>query len=317
MDGLALNHDRLALQKHIDALQLIIDAGGPRRNDYSDLSLALNSIYKHLYVHENGLAKKRADDNEFGAFVSRNLSIFNNTASMHGFSRLKPNGYAGDFEIIERIYNNNVSFLPEYFNWDSYFFNAPSVKAVRARGNVLSVFMNSIRPESLLSVGAGPGLDVCQALTAAGNLRTVTLLDNDPRAIKRAEYNIEALLRSRPNINVLPTFFVKNALRFRTEQTFDLIWSSGLFDYFNDKIFTFVLSRLRSLLKENGTIVVGNFSESNPDRAYMELIGDWFLVHRTPADLIRLGEAAGFKLDQLSVTSDPTGINLFLVAKAS
>lgn len=39
-------------------------------------------------------------------------------------------------------------------------------------------------------------------------------------------------------------FIHKNIFRFTTDEKFDLIWSAGLFDYFKDKTFVSVLSRM-------------------------------------------------------------------------
>jgi extracellular factor (EF) 3-hydroxypalmitic acid methyl ester biosynthesis protein len=132
--------------------------------------------------------------------------------------------------------------------------------------------------------------------------------------LERAKFNAGIYFAHRPNNKIETQYIEKNAMRFRTEQKFDLIWSSGLFDYLNERTFVFLLARLRDMMASAGTVVVGNFSENNPDRAYMELIGDWFLIHRSEADLIRLALAAGFEPEQISVTADPTGVNLFLVA---
>ncbi len=315
MDDLVADRGRTVPQQHLDYLDAIVEAGGPQESEYQLVSDVLDEIYLYSYSHENGQSKILENKIEFDNFIARHWKIFSTPASMQGFVRSKPNGYAGDFEIIERIYNKNVSGLKEIYRWDKFFYYSSAVKAVRARGNVLRSFVSSQNPESLLSVGAGPGLDVCQALSGAGKLRTVALLDNDPRAIERARTNIGIHIKHSPRSRVEPKFFERNALRFRTEQKFDLIWSSGLFDYLNDKVFVFLLAKLRGMMVADGMIVVGNFSENNPDRAYMELVGEWFLIHRTEADLIRLGQAAGFNPEQLSVTSDPTGVNLYLVVR--
>ncbi|MEO1713093.1 MAG: class I SAM-dependent methyltransferase, partial [Bacteroidota bacterium] len=64
-------------------------------------------------------------------------------------------------------------------------------------------------------------------------------------------------------------------------------------------------------------IIIGNFNElHNPSRTYMEIFGDWYLVHRTKEDLLRLGKAAGFKVDQMVVGQEEEGVNLFLHIKA-
>jgi extracellular factor (EF) 3-hydroxypalmitic acid methyl ester biosynthesis protein len=135
-------------------------------------------------------------------------------------------------------------------------------------------------------------------------------LDNDDSAIQRATVNTRHLSAE----GLALTYIVKNALRFRPEASYDFIWSSGLFDYLNDKTACFLLRRLKDMLSPGGTIAVGNFGIENPSRSYMEIVGEWFLIHRSPADLVRLAAAAGFKEEELRVEADATGLNLFLIA---
>ena len=62
------------------------------------------------------------------------------------------------------------------------------------------------------------------------------------------------------------SFVQRNALRFRPQRTYDLVWSAGLFDYFEDALFVTTLSRLLKATAADGELVVGNFSTQNPSR---------------------------------------------------
>ena len=107
------------------------------------------------------------------------------------------------------------------------------------------------------------------------------------------------------------TFHIKNALRFQSNKKYHLIWSAGLFDYFEDKVFVFMLNKLRAMVTEGGEIVIGNFSTMNPSKPYMELF-EWHLHHRSPSTLKAFALTAGFAADQISVEKEPSGVNLFL-----
>ncbi|MCB1097682.1 MAG: class I SAM-dependent methyltransferase [Verrucomicrobiae bacterium] len=107
------------------------------------------------------------------------------------------------------------------------------------------------------------------------------------------------------------SFHNSNALRYRSKRAYDLIWSAGLFDYFDDKIFVFMLVRLREMLSQNGKIVIGNFSTQNPSKHYMELF-DWHLYHRSPQSLRYLAKRAGFNPESIKVRKESLGVNLFL-----
>nr|VFJ65755.1 MAG: hypothetical protein BECKFW1821C_GA0114237_100837 [Candidatus Kentron sp. FW] len=88
-------------------------------------------------------------------------------------------------------------------------------------------------------------------------------------------------------------FYPKNALRFKSDRQYDLIWSAGLFDYFSDSVFVFMLRKLATMVSKSGEIVIGNFSTKNPSKPYMELF-EWNLHHRSPSTLKALAEEAVF-----------------------
>jgi cyclopropane fatty-acyl-phospholipid synthase-like methyltransferase len=106
-------------------------------------------------------------------------------------------------------------------------------------------------------------------------------------------------------------FYRRNALRFQSDTAYDLIWSAGLFDYLEDKVFVFMLRKLKTLVASQGEIVVGNFSTTNPSRHYMQVV-DWILHHRSPPTLRHLATEAGFPEDCISIGKEPLGVNLFL-----
>jgi len=111
-------------------------------------------------------------------------------------------------------------------------------------------------------------------------------------------------------------FINKNIFKFETEEIFDLVWSAGLFDYFDNKAFVYVLGKLKNWVSGQGEIVIGNFNKShNPSREYMELFGEWYLHHRSKEELIGLALEAGFNEAQLTIGNEPEQVNLFLHIK--
>ena len=93
---------------------------------------------------------------------------------------------------------------------------------------------------------------------------------------------------------------------------YDLIWSAGLFDYFKEKHFTYLINKYLKYLAKEGEFVIGNFSHVNPTKKLMEVLSDWYLNHRSKYDLIRMAVEAEAKEDQVSVDMEELGINLFL-----
>jgi extracellular factor (EF) 3-hydroxypalmitic acid methyl ester biosynthesis protein len=235
---------------------------------------------------------------------------------MQGYALAKPAGYAGDFEMIDRIYCNHVTEHPDLRNWDLFFHAQKAPTAVRNRKayfcNTLNTRVTHLSPSPLvavLNVASGPGRDMQEFFALNPNAPIeFDCVDQDPRAIAFASSLCAAYLtRIR--------FHCVNAVRFSPTRKYDLIWSGGLFDYFNDRIFVLLLRRLYKFLRPGGELVIGNFSDRNPSRSYMELLGDWYLHYRTPDSLLRLGSEAGIVRDALHVDSEPEGINLFLHAR--
>lgn len=202
--------------------------------------------------------------------------------------------------------------MTRYKKWDRFFQSQSAPQAVRNRkkyfidlvGNILNKKDNI----SVLNIASGPGRDILELFECYGtdkiNIKCVEL---DKKAI---EYS-KLLLGERAN---LVEFFNINAVKFTTDEKFDLVWSAGLFDYFNDSIFIRLLTRFYHLLKPNSEMVIGNFSDNNPSKIYMELFGDWILNYRSKEKLTYLG-AKVTNQENIKVGMEPNGVNLFLHLK--
>jgi len=162
----------------------------------------------------------------------------------------------------------------------------------------------------VLNIASGPGRDLFNFFSQTTDDSKV-FVDNvefDPLAISYAKNLCKDYLEK---IEFLHT----NAFDFKTDNNYRLIWSAGLFDYLNDKKFVFLLKRVISLLENDGELVVGNFSNTNPTKPYMEIVGNWRLKHRTPEQLVSLAKACGFKDSDIKIGKEPESVYLFLHMK--
>lgn len=236
---------------------------------------------------------------------------------MQGFALQKPHGYAGDFEIIDRIYQEWLSPEANLSNWDRFFHAQPAVKAVRNRKTYFLEWLerheanmpaNNLR---LLNIGSGPSRDIFEHFSRNTDSRIrCDCVDADPKAIA---YASELCSIHREKIQ----FHSKNAFKFQAKHAYQLIWSGGLFDYLDDRLFVVLLRRLRSKLSPEGEMVIGNFSPKNPTRSYMELLGGWFLHHRDTDKLASLAAQAGVPATNIRVGQEAEGVNLFLHLRKS
>jgi extracellular factor (EF) 3-hydroxypalmitic acid methyl ester biosynthesis protein len=286
----------------LDQLGEIESKGGPTPDEYSQVMRLFDAI-----AAARGYG--RAEE-PIRSFIKRSPS-FSTTRTMHGFVCVRPHGYAGDFEIIDRIYRRHVSEDCRHTAWDHFFHAGDAAKAVRARKAFCVNLFNhhALRLEQgaeILNVASGPCRDVLEFKsqgTQFAELSRVHCVDMDENAIAYAS----KLLNAYRGI----TFERRNVLRAFFEPKYDLVWSGGLFDYFNDRVFVTVLKRLYAAVRPGGELVVGNFSPLLSTRSYMEF-GDWRLNYRDATRLRELAEAAEATAASIVVDSEEMGLNLFL-----
>lgn len=89
-------------------------------------------------------------------------------------------------------------------------------------------------------------------------------------------------------------------------------YSAGLFDYLNQRSFAALLGGLYDALAPGGHLCVGNVGRHNPTRYTMEYLLDWFLIHRSPAELGEFARGLDPRPGRFEVDAESTGVNLFL-----
>jgi len=291
----------------VEYLKTLAQKGGPIQSDYVDLNLSMN-ILAQLH-HSGGISNQdlEAIRGELGEAMT--------PKTIQGFAYKQPHGYAGDFEIIEKIYNNHVAPDPHLANWDSFFQSHHAAQAVRNRvsfflDQVWSVKDQPSRNARILNVASGPGRDMYECLKVMGPTGLhFDCVDQDLTAIQHATTLCK-------NFTSHITFFHQNVFKFVANKTYDLIWSAGLFDYFSDNLFKRVLKRLLPFLEKTGKLVIGNFSDSNPSQDYMEFF-NWLLHHRSAQKLKQLAQECGIASHNIQVKKEPEGVNLFLIISAN
>lgn len=229
-----------------------------------------------------------------------------------GFSFTKPFGYNGDFFIIEKIYQHYINPDEKYRKWDAFFHQLPAAIAVVNRKKLaVEQFINlnaSTKDlnKDVLILGSGPVTEVHEYLEKTpDNKLFFDLVDIDQRAIDYGKN------KNRNYLQYLH-FMNKNVIRFNSDKKYDMIWSAGLFDYFKDKHFVFLIKKFYSCLRPGGSLIIGNFNTKNPSKRIMEILGDWFLFHRSEDDLTKFALQADIPQHQINVMAEPLGINLFL-----
>ncbi len=289
---LTMNIDSVDLDAYI---RYIFLKNGPDEKDYLDFFGLVDQI--------------KAEDIE--SFRKKILPILN-PSTLFGFSYTKPFGYSGDFFIIEKIYQHYVNPDKRYKKWDIFLHSAPAVIAVVNRKTLAIEIFEKLNEKAMglqqnvMILGSGPVTETFEFFEKnPDNTLTFELLDMDKRAIAYAKN------KNKKYLDKL-TFHNSNVIRYTPEKKYDLLWSADLFDYFKGKHFVFLLRKYYEYLNEDGEIIIGNFNIENPSRRAMEILGDWFLYHRSADELKQFALQAGIEESKIDVMQEPLGINLFL-----
>ena len=95
---------------------------------------------------------------------------------------------------------------------------------------------------------------------------------------------------------------------------FDFIYSSGLFDYFDDTTFEMAVQALYSFLDEGGVMAIGNISPEDYSKTVKWYLDDWPLIYRTREELLKFVPTDP-KPQEVLIETEITGYNLFLVIR--
>ncbi|MFH1800210.1 MAG: class I SAM-dependent methyltransferase [Candidatus Omnitrophota bacterium] len=242
----------------------------------------------------------------------------------------KPFGYQGDFLIIDEIYKNNPSSVGIERCMDNYFLKADASAATRNRKEDFKKHLTSFALQQarhnikILDLASGPCTDIMEFFEQTPAIPKdlmVVCLDHDQHAIDYAQKKIVS-----KNFQQQVRFLQKNAIKLALtkniknyiSEKYDLIFSTGLFDYLDEKISTRLIHNLKELLAPHGMLIISNYRDkwSNASRHFMEWGGDWELVYRTEDDFLRLFLVAGFSKKQLSLECEPLKVMQYCFAQS-
>lgn len=205
----------------------------------------------------------------------------------------KPRGYAGDAIMMDYIYGAEEGWQPPttsplgngIFQYTS---NASASAGVRARREHIAeklddIARDRIAPE-VLAVASGHLREA--SMSSAIRRRKFgrfIALDADAESLKEVDrcYGRFGVQSELADIRKMLTGQMKYG-------TFDLIYSTGLYDYLKEKTGQKLSYHLFRMLKPGGKLVIANFLPTIDDIGYMEACMDWFLIYRDRMDMMAL-----------------------------
>jgi len=262
----------------------------------------------------------------YRAYCAAELNPYLKQSPFLGRALDKPLGYAGDYEMMNMLYRDpaeGTTLFGKALN--ICFTDEPAARANKNRIDYIGalirrrVLASGNQRVRIASLGCGPAREIEALLTRSPELGPrieIALIDQEERAIAHCERTL-APLAARTGARV---HFIRESLRTlltrdRLSQKlghFELIYSAGLFDYLDDRLFRRILSILYEALAEGGQLAIGNVATHNPSRWVMEYFADWFLIHRTREQLATLSNELFPRPTKITVDAEPTGLNLFV-----
>jgi len=239
----------------------------------------------------------------------------------------KPFGYPGDYEVMRFLYE-----LP--FEGPTLFAKTMSLmtdemaasRAVRQRKDLIKRSLKArlqhrTTPLRVLAIAAGPGQELSELLSETPRLPApleVVMFDQDKGALAYAYRRMQPLTENREGHPVRILYLHESIKRLLQDRTlfdefgsFDLIYSAGLFDYLRLPTAVQLSRDFYSRLAAGGQLLVSNMVPENPSRWFMEHHLDWFLLYRSRAELMEMGQRACADA-RLRVLEEETGVNPFV-----
>ena len=212
---------------------------------------------------------------------------------------LKPHGYAGDFRMLEWIYDLERSDCadpaqPAVVNvLDRLFAGLHSAQSVWRRRAwfarlVRDRLERSPRPLRVLDIACGGSRYLRDVIDGRVD---VTFVDQDPSALAFVDQWLPAGSTARllcAPVRKLPDLLAPGA-------EFDLVISTGLFDYLPDADAAALAAQMYALRAPGGNVVICNFAPCDPSRTVTDWICEWPLIYRDAAQLgtLRAGHQRG------------------------
>ena len=242
---------------------------------------------------------------------------------------LKPRGYAGDYKLLELIYENNPVFCATIgYYYDRYFLKSPHAVGLRMRKDrlrdMLARFIAAAKQEkmNILAIGCGPCREIRELLPQLNsNAQALfSCLDWDEEALFFSERQLLPLKPRNVDFKFIKEDLVNlMSLESKKQATGGqhIIYSIGLADYLPNEELKALMVSLYALLHTQGKLIL---THKNRDKTFSSIPPDWFcdwkFVSRNRDEVIKLIHEIEIPKFSLSIETDDFGyINYFILTK--
>lgn len=207
----------------------------------------------------------------------------------------KPRGYAGDAVMMDFIYGQEENWQnPEASELGQsvfqYTINAAASAGVRSRREFIAECLDEVArthvAPTALAIACGHLREASMSSAVRRRrFKEFVALDADAESLKEVDrsYSSYGVRTHLADIRKMITGRMNYG-------KFDLIYSTGLYDYLNAKTAKKLTGQLFSMLQPGGKLVIANFLPTMYDIGYMEACMDWFLIYRDRFEMMGLTE---------------------------
>ena len=238
----------------------------------------------------------------------------------------KPRGYAGDYATIDMLYDDTADgdgrLGPLIDRWT---LEVPAAQAVKNRRALMASTIREVaadyrgeEPAPITSLAAGPARELFDVILAPDAPRVLaTCIDVDQAALDyatnlaREREVADRFVFAQDNVVRLSRGYGRTVL----DRPQALVYSIGLTDYLADQYVVELINWSYDQLAPGGTLVIGNVVPSNPNKAYMDHILEWVLIHRTADELRELFARSRFAATPVRLWAEPAGVDLFAACR--
>lgn len=295
----------------------------------SEFNQEVNAIYREVMLFEKQSVADGQEDRIYRLkqiFVEKFRQDFLK-GDLANRSFNKPYGYAGDHKIIDDIYLNQPFTMGLDRLFDNYFQMSAISVAVRNRKEdfktIVKQYVSKHQSDNIriMDIASGPCRDVRELFSddREGCFKNTQYhcLDADQRAIDYAKQALNGDSRVYfTQMNIVRLALSKDP-RKEFSEAYDVIYSTGLFDYLDERITQRLIANLRKMLKPGGVLAISDVRDkfSNPSIYFMEWVGDWNLIYRPDDEFRAFFKLAGFSENELTYSFEQQGIMQYVIAR--
>lgn len=218
----------------------------------------------------------------------------------------KPLGYAGDFMIMNYIYDyhsgnylgdNSFEKLINNYTCNIDISCSNIHRKDYFKEKILKVLNNNSKSR-IFSVACGPAREIIELLIEDRIDKSVhfTCLDIEKKALDYIQNEISKIpISKRKFIEIelqhknIVSLIKESHRQIDDDKKYNFIYVSGLFDYLSLRLSIKIVDALYNLLKHGGELVVCNADAENMrHRVYYEMLGEWELLYKTKEEIVSL-----------------------------